>query len=134
MSAQLRCEKTEATLTCGVSRQRLAQRPDFVVHEPQPVHTRVELDMDRVTALARMRTAPAKAPSEWKLYISGSSRLAIITIETVGVGVEHHDRHRNAPLAQQYPLVGERHGQVIDALMLEHLRDFEIARRRTNRP
>lgn len=41
--------------------------------------------------------------------------------------MEHHDGHRNAPLAQQYPFVGERHGQVIDALVLQELRDFEIA-------
>ena len=49
-------------------------------------------------------------------------------VETVGVGIEHHDRHRDAAFAQQHPLVGECHGQIIHALMLQQLRHLEIAR------
>ena len=108
-------------------RQRLAQRPDFVVHEAQPVHTRVELDMDRVTALARMHHGPGEGSERMKAVYLGFEAVGDHLIETVGIGVEHHDGHRNAPLPQQYPLVGERHGQVIDALVLQELRDFEIA-------
>ena len=48
-------------------------------------------------------------------------------VEAPGVGVEHHDRHRDAPFAQQDPLVGEGHGEVVDALMLEQLRHLEVA-------
>ena len=108
--------------------ERRAQLRDLLLHEPQPVHARIQLDVNRITALARVRHGIGESAERVETVDFGFEPVGDHHVEAVGVGVEHHDRHRNPPLAQQYALVGERHGEIVHALMLEHLRDFEIAR------
>ena len=112
----------------GHRRQHLAQPPDLLLHESQPVHARIEFDMNGIAGFARMRHRIGEVGERTETVYLGFEAVGDHLVETVGVGVQHHDRHRDSPLAQQHAFVGERHGEVIDALVLEHLRHLEIPR------
>ena len=112
----------------GQCRQHLAQPPDLLLHESQPVHARIELDVNRIAGFARMRHRIGEIGERTETVYLGFEAVGDHLVETVGVGIQHHDGHRDPPLAQQHALVGERHGEVVDALMLEHLRHLEIPR------
>lgn len=52
--------------------------------------------MDRVTALARMHHGPGEGAERMEAVYLGFEAVGDHLIETVGIGVEHHDGHRNA--------------------------------------
>ena len=54
-------------------------------------------------------------------------------VETAGIGIEHHDRHRDTLLTQHHALVGKCHGEVTNAQTLHQLRHLDIARAVTMR-
>ena len=110
-----------------VTGERIEQRRQLLLHEAQTVHSRIELDVDRITLFAvtfDRRSELMERPQAVNLRFEPVGRHRV---ETVGIGVEYHDGHRDAPLAQQHTLVGERHGQIVDTLMLQQLRNLEIA-------
>ena len=84
--------------------------------------------MNRIAGFARMRHRIGEIGERTETVYLGFEAVGDHLVETVGVGIQHHDGHRDPPLAQQHALVGERHGEVVDALMLEHLRHLEIPR------
>ena len=108
--------------------ERVEQSGQLLLHEAQAVHSRIELDMNRITLLAvafhGLREL-AERPQAVNLRFEPVGRHHV---EAVRIGVKHHDGHRDTAFAQQHSLVGERYGQIIDALMLKQLRNLEIAR------
>ncbi len=105
-----------------------AEGVELLLHEAQAVHPRIELDVDRIAAFARMGGRRGEGLQRVEAVYFGFETVGDHRAEAVGVGVEHHDRHRDAPFAQQHPFVGEGDGEVVDPLVLEQLRHLEIAR------
>ena len=90
-------------------RQFLGQRRDFLLDESQPVHPRVQLHMNRIVPFARMGRSRRKGFQRMEAVYFRFQPVGNHQLEAVGIGVEHHNRHRDAPFAQQHPFVGERH-------------------------
>ena len=106
--------------------QRLAQPVDLPLHEAEPVHAGIELDVDRIAGFAGVVHGLHEVVERPEAVNFGFEAVGDHQVEAVGIGVQHHDRHRDAAFAQQDALVGEGHGQIVDPLMLEHLRHLEI--------
>ena len=106
--------------------QRFGQHIQLPFHKTQPVHARIELDMDRVTLLSDPFDGFRKKRQRTEIVYFGLQPVSDHQIETALVGIQNDDRHSNSPLAEQHPFVGESYGQVIDPLMLEHLGHLEI--------
>ena len=107
--------------------QRVDQRVDVLPFESEAVHAGVELDVDRIVGFS----VPAYRFGE-RLQRRSAVNLRFEPVvehqvEAVRIGVQHDDRHRDAGLAQCDAFVGERDGQEADALLFEHVGDFESA-------
>ncbi len=84
--------------------------------------------MNRVAALAGMLRGRREGVERMEAVYLGFEPVGDHLLEAVRIGIEHHHGHGDAPFAQHHALVGESHGQVVHALVLEQLRHLEVAR------
>lgn len=80
-----------------------AQPRQLLFGEAQTMHPRVELDVDRIAAFVGPLHRGREGFERMEAVYLGFETIGDHQREAARVGVEHHDRHRDAPLAQQNP-------------------------------
>ena len=115
-------------LQLGHRRQLLHEQRQLLLHKAQTMHPRIEFQMDGITLLAAMRHHMGKVRQRVQAVNLRFEAIGHHLLEAVGIGIEHHNRHRDATLTQLHPLIGEGDCQIGHTLVLQELCHLEIAR------